>query len=183
MAAPTKKRMTLANLLVVADHDRLEILGGELVEKALPSWRHAHAEAKYGEILAPFNRKAGGSRGPGGWWIGTEVHVGYGDEIYCHDVAGWRRERVPAMPDGFPVPIRPDWVCEIVSPNHEKRDFVDPVTQSDRDHSRRNASSIDARTATPATDQNSRKNAAFTVVAAVRLTLHTMPSGAGQPSQ
>jgi Uma2 family endonuclease len=124
MAVPTKKRATLADLLAIEDHDRLEILGGEIVEKALPSWRHARAETKYGEILAPFNRKAGGPRGPGGWWIATEVHVGYGDETYCHDVAGWRRDRVPKMPEDFPVSIRPDWVCEIVSPKHEKRDFV-----------------------------------------------------------
>jgi Uma2 family endonuclease len=124
MAVPTKKRPTLADLLAIEDHDRLEIIGGEIVERALPSWRHARAETKYGEILAPFNRKPGGPRDPGGWWIGTEVHVGYGEEIYCHDVAAWRRDRVPAMPDGFPVPLRPDWVCEIVSPKHEKRDFV-----------------------------------------------------------
>jgi Uma2 family endonuclease len=130
MAVPTTKRTTLADLLAIEDRDRLEIIGGEIVEKAMPSWRHARAETKYGEILAPFNRKAGGSRGPGGWWIGTEVHVGYGEEIYCHDVAGWRRDRVPEMPDGFPVPIRPDWVCEIVSPKHEKRDFVTkPLTK------------------------------------------------------
>ena len=124
MAVPTKQRMTLADLLAIEDHDRLEIMGGEIVEKALPSWRHARAETKSGEILAPFNRKAGGPRGPGGWWIATEVHVAYGEEIYCHDLAGWRRERVPEMPDGYPVRIRPDWVSEIVSPKHEKRDFV-----------------------------------------------------------
>src|SRR5882672_10106203 len=124
MAVPTKQRATVADLIAIQDCDRLEIIGGELVEKAMPSWRHSRAEAKYGEILAPFNRKAGGTRGPGGWWIGTEVHVGYGDEIYCHDVAGWKRDRVPEMPDDFPVRLRPDWVCEIVSPKHEKRDFV-----------------------------------------------------------
>lgn len=124
MAVPSKKPMTITDLLGIEDRDRMELIGGEIVDKAMPSWRHARAETKYGEILAPFNRKAGGRRGPGGWWIGTEVHVSYGPEVYCHDVAGWRRDRVPVMPDGFPVPIRPDWVCEIVSPTHEKRDFV-----------------------------------------------------------
>jgi Uma2 family endonuclease len=124
MAVPSQKRATLADLLAIEDRDRLEIVGGEFVEKAMPSWRHSRVEAKYGEILAPFNRKAGSPRGPGGWWIGTEVHVGYADEIYCHDVAGWRRDRVSAMPEEFPVRLRPEWVCEIVSPRHEKRDFV-----------------------------------------------------------
>src|SRR4249920_3316177 len=99
MAVPTKKRATVADLIAIEDCDRLEIIGGEIVQKAMPSWRHARAETKYGEILAPFNRKAGGPRGPGGWWIATEVHVGYGDEIYCHDIAGWQRHRVAKMPD------------------------------------------------------------------------------------
>lgn len=121
---PTKQRATVADLIAIEDCDRLEIIDGEIVQKALPSWRHARAETKYGEILAPFNRKAGGPRGPGGWWIATEVHVGYGGEVYCHDVAGWRRDRVAKMPDEFPVPIRLDWVCEIVSPKHEKQDLV-----------------------------------------------------------
>jgi Uma2 family endonuclease len=124
MAVPTKKRTILADLVAIEDHDRLEIIGGELVEKAMPSWHHARAETKYGEILAPFNRKPGSPRGPGGWWIATEIHVGYGEEVYCHDVAGWRRDRVTDMPDVFPVPVRPDWVCEIVSPKHERHDFV-----------------------------------------------------------
>lgn len=124
MAAPTKQRAAVADLIASQDCDRLEIIGGEIVQKAMPSWRHARAKTKCGEILAPFNRKAGGPRGPGGWWIATEVHVGYGAEVYCHDVAGWRRDRVAKMPDEFPVRFRPDWVCEIVSPKHEKQDFV-----------------------------------------------------------
>src|ERR1043166_633661 len=69
MAVPSQKPATLADLLAIEERDRLEIVGGELVEKAMPSWRHSRVEAKYGEILAPFNRKAGGRRGPGGWWI------------------------------------------------------------------------------------------------------------------
>jgi len=66
MAVPTKQRVAVADLIAIQDCDRLEIIGGEIVQKAPPSWRHARAETKYGEILAPFNRKAGGPRGPGG---------------------------------------------------------------------------------------------------------------------
>jgi hypothetical protein len=30
-----------------------------------------------------------GDRGPGGWWIFTEIHVAYPrGEVYCHDLAG-----------------------------------------------------------------------------------------------
>jgi Uma2 family endonuclease len=55
-----------------------------------------------------------------------EIHVEYAvGEVHCHDAAGWRRARAPARPEGWPVKLRPDWVCEIVSPRHERRDHVD----------------------------------------------------------
>lgn len=34
---------------------------------------------------------------------------------------------VPECPSGRPVRIRPDWVCEILSPSNEKRDLVDKM--------------------------------------------------------
>jgi len=48
-------------------------------------------------------------------------------EICRHDVVGWRRDRVVECPKGRPVRIRPDWVCEILSPSNEKRDLVDKM--------------------------------------------------------
>ncbi len=125
MAAPSRKLATIDDLVARGDPDRLEIIGGEIVEKALPSPGHSLAEIKLGVAVDPFNRRPG-SRGPGGWWIFTEIHVEYPrGELYCHDVAGWRRERMAARPEAWPVRFRPDWVCEIVSPKHEKHDLVD----------------------------------------------------------
>jgi len=40
------------------------------------------------------------------------------------DLAGWRIENMPELPDEFPVKVRPDWVCEIVSPNDARRDTI-----------------------------------------------------------
>ena len=40
-----------------------------------------------------------------------------------HDLAGWRRERLPTPPAGV-VDIVPDGVCEILSPGHERKDPV-----------------------------------------------------------
>jgi hypothetical protein len=82
-----------------------------------------HREA--GVAVDPFNRKPG-SGGPGGWWIFMEIHVAYPrGEIHCPDAAGWRRDRFPARPTEWPIRLRPDWVCEIVSPKHERHDLVD----------------------------------------------------------
>ncbi len=125
MVSPSRKLATFDDLRTARDPDRLEIVGGEIVEKAMPSPNHAFAEMKLGALIDPFNRRPG-ARGPGGWWLFTEIHVQYRtNEIYCHDAAGWRRDRASVRPSEWPVRIRPDWVCEIVSPRHEKTDLVD----------------------------------------------------------
>lgn len=125
MVAPSKPTpATVEDLRAVDDNDRLEIIGGTIVEKAIPSREHSFSEGRLGGILHGFNRRPG-RRGPGGWWILPEIHVEYATgEIYCHDVGGWRRERTPEGPTGWPVKLRPDWVCEIVSPKHERQDLV-----------------------------------------------------------
>lgn len=124
MVAPSRKPATFEDLAACEDPDRLEIIDGQLVEKAAPSPDHSHTEIKLGVAVDPFNRKPG-PRGPGGWWILPEIHTGYPrGEVYCHDMAGWRRDRVPVKPTGWPVRVRPDWVCEIVSPKHERHDLI-----------------------------------------------------------
>ena len=128
MAVRSPKPATLEDLeqqMLRSGNERLEIVGGEIVEKAVPSPDHSFSSFKLGELIAPFNRKPGGRRGPGGWWLFTEIHTAYADgAVYCHDAAGWRRDRMATRPDEWPVRIRPDWVCEIVSPKHEKHDHV-----------------------------------------------------------
>ena len=125
MIAPLRKLATLDDLIARGDHDRLEIVGGVIVEKAMPSPGHSLAETKLAVAFDPYNRRPGGKGGPGGWWLFTEIHVAYpGGEIYCHDAAGWRRDRVLDRPTEWPVRIRPDWVGEIMSPKHEAHDLV-----------------------------------------------------------
>lgn len=38
------------------------------------------------------------------------------------DLAGWRRERMPYVPDDHRFEVVPDWVCEILSPSTESKD-------------------------------------------------------------
>jgi Uma2 family endonuclease len=40
------------------------------------------------------------------------------------DVAGWRRARLPDVPDGA-VPFAPHWACEVLTPGEAARDLVD----------------------------------------------------------
>lgn len=127
MSAPPPKRSTIEDLLARADADRLELVGGQIIERAVPSPDHSWSEGRVYAAIIPFNRKPG-DHDPGGWWIFPEIHVAYATgELFCHDVAGWRRDR-NARPSGWPVRSRPDWVCEIVSPSHERHDLVTKPT-------------------------------------------------------
>jgi Uma2 family endonuclease len=38
------------------------------------------------------------------------------------DLAGWRRERMPALPETAWFELAPDWVCEILSPATARTD-------------------------------------------------------------
>lgn len=120
-----KKRATLADFLAIPEADRFhEILDGELVQKAQPTPRHASAQAKFGELLGPFNRRIGGPPDrPGGWWILSEVDVLFDEAPLRPDVSGWRRERMLELPNDAIVPLVPDWICEILS-SHRSRDTV-----------------------------------------------------------
>jgi Uma2 family endonuclease len=118
--------MTVADLLAIPEPERFhEIIGGELVRKAVPSARHGSSQANLaGRLAGPYGRRPGG-RSPGGWRFMTEVEVLFEDhEVYRPDVTGWRRERMPELPEEIPVTLRPDWVCEILSPSNARNDIV-----------------------------------------------------------
>ncbi|MGE0403312.1 MAG: Uma2 family endonuclease [Kofleriaceae bacterium] len=126
MAASRPKLATFADLAALPGHVRAEVIRGAIIEKAAPSFEHSSSQIGLGTALVRrFQRKPGG-RWPGGWWFATEAEVQYEThEIFVHDLAGWRRDRVSERPTGRPMHARPDWVCELVSPSNEKRDRVD----------------------------------------------------------
>lgn len=125
--APQKPRpATAADLLAIPEERRFhEIIDGELIHKAAPSFEHGDAQsAIVAHVKIPFQQRPGG-RWPGGWWFATEVEVELApDQVYRPDVVGWRRERTPERPSGSPVRILPDWVCEVLSPDNARNDTV-----------------------------------------------------------
>ncbi len=44
-------------------------------------------------------------------------------QVRAPDVAGWRREHLAELPEG-PVPVRPDWICEVLSPGNASNDTI-----------------------------------------------------------
>lgn len=97
-----------------------EIINGRVVTHPRPAPKHARAYSSLGEeILGPYDKGRGG---PGGWWILDEPEIHIGADILVPDIAGWRRERMPKLPDGAWFELAPDWVCEILSPSTARLD-------------------------------------------------------------
>ncbi len=127
MTVPAKRPASLEDLEAIPEERRFhELLGGTIVEKASPSGEHGSAQSRVVMVVGPrYQRRTGGPGGPGGWWIATEVEVLLeGGDLVRPDVLGWRRETAPTRPSGSPVRLRPDWVCEVISPNNANTDTV-----------------------------------------------------------
>ena len=100
-----------------------EIIYGALHTHPRPAPRHAVAHSRLGgELVTPFDR---GRNGPGGWWIIDEPEVHLGTDVLAPDIAGWRRDRMPSIPETAWFDIVPDWVCEVHSPSTRKVDQID----------------------------------------------------------
>ncbi|HTL32896.1 MAG TPA: Uma2 family endonuclease [Kofleriaceae bacterium] len=123
--ADSARKATAADLLATFGEDsRVEIIHGELVEKAMSRVEHGEQQHVIAEVIGRRFRRSPGGKWPGGWRIFQEVHVQYeSQELFCHDICGYRRDS--EIPKSWPSLIRPDWVCELLSPRHEKRDLHD----------------------------------------------------------
>lgn len=124
--APKRTPATIAEALARPESDRIELIRGTLVQKAAPTGEHGRTQASIIRGTGPFDRKPGG-RHPGGCWFATECDIQLADELFRPDIAGWKRERVPEGLKGRPVTVRPDWICEILSPSNENVDRVDKL--------------------------------------------------------
>ena len=122
---PTARRATLADLAAVPDHQIGELVDGELIVSPRPAARHALATSVLGaELGSGFHRPPGDAGGPGGWWLLFEPELHLGEDVVVPDLAGWRRERMPRIPDVAAFDLAPDWICEVVSPTTAGLDRV-----------------------------------------------------------
>jgi hypothetical protein len=99
MAEPARKRATRADLETLPESVVGELIAGVLHTFPRPRPRHARAASGLGgDLVGPYDR---GRSGP---------------------VGGWRRERLPALPEGS-ITLAPDWVCEVLSPTTRAHDL------------------------------------------------------------
>jgi Uma2 family endonuclease len=124
MGEPAEKRhrATYADLAAVPAGKVAELVGGVLHVLPRPALRHARTASRLGaKLSSPFDL---GDGGPGGWLILDEPELHFPDprsaadvEVLVPDIAGWRRERMPELPETAYSSLAPDWICEVLSPS------------------------------------------------------------------
>lgn len=104
MSSTARELISIEEFLTIIQTDeRAELIEGEIVHKAMPTSEHSYSQTRIAQSLTPFHRKGdGGGSNPGGWWIGSEIHVIYEGRPngFLHNLAGWRRDRHPERPSG-----------------------------------------------------------------------------------
>ena len=100
-----------------------EIVDSEVFASPRPAGPHSRVASKLGgQLDGPFDA---GEGGPGGWIILDEPELHLGDAVLVPDLAGWRRERLPHVPEELSAfELAPDWICEVLSPSTSTLDRV-----------------------------------------------------------
>jgi Uma2 family endonuclease len=126
MLAPKHKRATYADIEALPANMVGQVLYGALHAHPRPAPKHARASSRIGAQLdGPFDR---GRAGPGGWIILDEPELHLGEHVVVPDLAGWRRERMPKLPDTAYFETAPDWICEVLSPSTARIDRTDKLS-------------------------------------------------------
>jgi len=94
------------------------IIDERLLATPLPPLSHTQAALRIAATLVQrFGAGLEDLDVPGGWRVLYEPQLRLGPDVVVPDFAGWRRERMPGMPDGRGFMVAPDWAFEIVSPS------------------------------------------------------------------
>jgi Uma2 family endonuclease len=125
MSEAAQRRATYEDVLNAPPNLVAELIHGTLVTSPRPAAVHALTASTLGMDLGnPFQRGRGG---PGGWWILDEPELHLGADVLVPDLAGWRRERMPEIPDTPYFELAPDWLCEVLSPSTEAHDRAEKL--------------------------------------------------------
>jgi len=115
-----RRLATYDDVVSAPRHVVAELVQGVLHTHPRPRLKHAAAASALGEELGPPFRRGRG--GPGGWVLLDEPELHLGEDVLVPDLAGWRRERMPELPDAPYATLAPDWICEVLSKSTEAFD-------------------------------------------------------------
>lgn len=113
-ASETKRRATYQDVLDAPENMIAEIVDGELQLSRRPNVVAAVISSLLGALRT--NRPD--------WILLHRPELVMGGDILVPKLAGWRRERMPNVPDGQSFDCVPDWVCEVMSDETEKIDRI-----------------------------------------------------------
>lgn len=124
MPSPAKALLTLDEFLTAQFDPSLgaapELWDGEVWYRAMGRPSHNSSQRRIGAALGEL--EPDDPEAPG-WWILPEQDWKLGPRrLLRPDIAGWRRERLPVVPEGA-IDLRPDWACELLSPGSEEHDL------------------------------------------------------------
>jgi Uma2 family endonuclease len=123
MSRAPARRATYDDIVKLPENVVGEIIGGELVVSPRPVPRHALASSMLTiDIGGSFGHPPRDPESPGGWLILDEPELWFGDDVLVPDLAGWRRERMPKLPETAGFQVAPDWLCEVLSPSTARWD-------------------------------------------------------------
>ena len=120
MVSAEKERATYADLEQVPENKVGEIINGELFVSPRPAFKHADAA---GRIFLKLGTAFDDPEGSEPTWIilfEPELHLD--GDAFIPDLAGWRRDRMPELPDVVASDVVPNWVCEVLSPSTLRHD-------------------------------------------------------------
>lgn len=100
-----------------------EIINGELIVSPRPAPKHANSASGLTGILREYYQY-GRNGGPGGWWILIEPQIEFPEKVVVPDIAGWKKSKMPSLPDKAYFNLAPDWVCEVLSPSTARYDRI-----------------------------------------------------------
>ena len=125
MTATAHKFAAYEDLFDLPENIIGQIIHGQLITQPRPAPKHSLASSSLGdELVSPFQKGRGG---PGGWWILDEPELHLGPHVLVPDLAGWRRERMPELPETAYFTLPPDWSCEVLSPGTARVDRAEKM--------------------------------------------------------
>lgn len=125
----TDRPATYEDLAATPEGVRAELIDGELILQASPAVLHQRVSVRLSaDLLGRFERPPSDDPDrPGGWvfiaapevWLGSPTP---NTRVLVPDLAGWKAERFPSKQATHGLTVRPDWVCEILSPSTRRYD-------------------------------------------------------------
>lgn len=97
-----------------------ELFGDELFVSPRPAPHHALAIS---QLLLQVGQA--GTSGPDRRWqllVEPELHIN--GDVLVPDLAAWRVDTLPRLPDKAFIDVAPDWVCEAASPSTARLDRI-----------------------------------------------------------